>query len=80
MHELDMGGRALGEKVVVSKASNDREIDAAFTAIAQTKVSAMLVGGGKFLKSRRREIVKLAALHKIPAIYTNREHTEVGGS
>jgi putative tryptophan/tyrosine transport system substrate-binding protein len=37
LRELDMGGRALGQKVVVFKASNDREIDAAFTAIAQAR-------------------------------------------
>jgi putative ABC transport system substrate-binding protein len=46
---LDTGSRALGQKVVVFKASNEREIDAAFTAIAQAKVSAMLVGLGEFL-------------------------------
>jgi putative ABC transport system substrate-binding protein len=74
-----MGGRALGQKVVVFKASNDREIDAAFTAIAQAKVNAMLVGLGEFLTSRRRQIVQLAALHKIPAIYALRVHTEAGG-
>jgi putative tryptophan/tyrosine transport system substrate-binding protein len=79
LHELDMGGRALGQKVVVFKASNDREIDAAFTAMVQAKVSAMLVGTGAFLTSRRRQIVGLAALHKIPAIYVTRQHTEAGG-
>ena len=75
LRQLDMGGRALGQKVVVFKASNDREIDAAFTAMAQDKVSAMLVGAGEFLTSRRRQIVQLAALHKIPAIYALRVHT-----
>jgi putative ABC transport system substrate-binding protein len=79
LRELDMGGRALGQKVVVFKASNDREIDAAFTAIAQAKVSAIVVSGGAFLTSRRRQIVQLAALHKIPAIYVERQHTEAGG-
>ena len=79
LRELDMGGRALGQKVVVFKASNDREIDAAFTAIAQAKVSAMLVGLGEFLSSRRSQIVGLAALHKIPAIYIGRQYTEAGG-
>ena len=79
LRELDMGGQALGQKVVVFKARNDREIDAAFTAIAQAKVSAMLVGSGAFLTSRRRQIVQLAALHKIPAIYVTRQHTEAGG-
>src|SRR4029450_266662 len=33
LRELNMGGRALRQKFVVFKASNDREIDAAFTAI-----------------------------------------------
>ena len=74
-----MGSQALGVKIVVFKASNDLEIDAAFTAIAQAKVSVMLVGGGAFLTSRRHQIVGLAALHKIPAIYVAREHAEVGG-
>src|SRR5499433_1487939 len=31
LRELDKGGQALGQKVLVFKASNDREIDAAFT-------------------------------------------------
>jgi ABC-type uncharacterized transport system substrate-binding protein len=79
MRELEMGGRALGEKVVVFKASNDQEIDAAFSAIGQTKVSAMLVGGGAFLTSRRRRIVGSVLLNKIPAIYSGREHAEAGG-
>jgi ABC-type uncharacterized transport system substrate-binding protein len=79
LRELDKGGQALGQKVMVFKARNEREIDAAFTAIAQAKVSAMLVGSGAFLTSRRRQIVQLAALHKIPAIYVERQHTEAGG-
>ena len=79
LHELDMGGRALRQKAVVFKASNDREIDAAFTAIAQAKVGALLVGLGEFLSSRRRQIVQAAALHKIPAIYIGRLYPEVGG-
>src|SRR4029453_4615933 len=40
LRELDKGGQALGQKVLVFKARNEREIDAAFTAIAQAKESA----------------------------------------
>jgi putative ABC transport system substrate-binding protein len=79
LRELDKGGQALGQKVVVFKASNDREIDAAFTAIAQAKVGAMLVGSGAFLTSRRSKIIQMVALHKIPAIYVTRQHAEAGG-
>ena len=39
----------------------------------------MLVGSGAFLRSRDRQIVQLAALHRIPAIYVGRQHTEAGG-
>jgi putative ABC transport system substrate-binding protein len=79
LRELDMGSRVLGQKIMVFKASNDQEIDAAFRAIVQAKVSAMLVVGGEFLTSQRRQIVALAALHKIPAIYVQRPYTEAGG-
>jgi putative ABC transport system substrate-binding protein len=79
LRELKMGSQSLGLKIVIFKASSDLEIDAAFTAIAQARVSVMLVGGGAFLTSRRHQIVGLAELHKIPAIYVAREHTEVGG-
>jgi putative ABC transport system substrate-binding protein len=78
LRQLNLGGRALRQKVVVFK-DNDREIDAAFTAIAQAKVGAMLVGAGAFLTSRRVQIIQSAALHKIPAIYPFRLHTEAGG-
>src|SRR6516165_9876539 len=63
--ELDTSSQALGQKVIVYKASSDREIDAAFAAITQAKVSAMLVGLGAFLTSRRHQIVQLVTLHKI---------------
>jgi putative ABC transport system substrate-binding protein len=79
MRALDMASRALGQKVVIFKARNEREIDAAFTALAQAKTSALLVGTGEFLTSRRHQIIQLAALHKIPAIYVGRLHVEAGG-
>ena len=81
LRELDKGGQALGQKVLIFKVKvNDgRGIDDAFTAMAQAGVSAIVVSGGEFLTSRRRQIVQLAALHRIPAIYVGRQHTEAGG-
>src|SRR5262249_17616361 len=48
-----------------NKTNNDREMDAAFTAIAQAKVSAMLVGGGAFLTSRRHQLVRLTGFELV---------------
>ena len=62
-----------------SKQVTTGEIDAAFTAIAQAKMSAILVGLGAFLSGQRHQIVQLVALQKIPAIYIGRQYPEAGG-
>jgi thiamine pyrophosphate-dependent acetolactate synthase large subunit-like protein len=72
LRELEGAARAIGQKLVVSEVENEREIDAAFSAATQAGISALLVGAGAFLSSRRRQLVRLAALHKIPTVYTQR--------
>ena len=58
----------------------DREIETAFTTLVQRGAGALLAGGtGGFLYSRRERIVALAARHRIPAIYVNRDYVEAGG-
>jgi putative ABC transport system substrate-binding protein len=79
LRELEGAARAIGQKLVVSKVENEREIDAAFSAATQAGISALLVGAGAFLSSRRRQLVRLAALHKIPTVYTLRHDVEAGG-
>ena len=37
------------------------------------------VGNSPFLADRRVQLAQLAARHAVPAIYQDREHTEVGG-
>ncbi len=74
----DATGR-LNLKLVVLNASTEREIDTAFTNIAQQQVSAVVVGSDPFLFSRREQIVGLASRHAIPAIYSNREFVTEGG-
>jgi len=57
--------RAKGVTLVVLKARNDSEIEAAF---AQLNADALLVGSDAFLFSRRAQLGALAARHAIPAI------------
>jgi putative ABC transport system substrate-binding protein len=60
-------------------ASNNREVDRAFDGLLQKRADALLVSPNNFLDSRRVQIVTLAALHRLPAIYGGRRYAEIGG-
>ena len=77
--EVEAAGRSLGRKLLIVKASNEREIDAAFSTIVQSGAGALYIGAGAFFASQRRRLVELAARHAIPAIYSLRDAVEIGG-
>jgi putative tryptophan/tyrosine transport system substrate-binding protein len=71
---------AMGLQIVVLKASNGTEIEAAFAAMSQSKVGALLVGADPlFDNSGRDQLIVLAARHAIPAIYDWRDVAAAGG-
>ena len=70
---------AVGATIDVVRASDSREIDAAFAALVRNRADALLVGTDPFLYSRRVQLATLAARHAIPTIYPVRENAEVGG-
>ena len=76
---LDTAARRMGMQIQVYNASTIREIDAAFTALVNERPDALFVGISPFLLDRRVQLAQLAARHAIPAIYSEREHVEVGG-
>jgi putative ABC transport system substrate-binding protein len=71
--------RAIGSEVRFFKASAEREIDEAFTAIAQFKPDALLVSGDPILNFQRAQIIPLVARNALPAIYEGRAFAEAGG-
>jgi putative tryptophan/tyrosine transport system substrate-binding protein len=70
---------AIGLKINVLKASTDREIDAAFASLVQTRTGALLVGGDIFVNNRIERLIELAARHAIPTMYGSREFVVAGG-
>jgi putative tryptophan/tyrosine transport system substrate-binding protein len=79
LRDVEAAARVLGIQLIVLKASTDREIDVAFTTIAQQSGAALLVGVDPFFNERRDHIVALAARHAIPAIGSFREFAVAGG-
>jgi ABC-type uncharacterized transport system substrate-binding protein len=77
--ELEAASRTIGQRLFVAKASNDAELDAAFTALAQQQIRALLVAADPYFDTRRERIVAFAAQHRLPAMYQFREYAAAGG-
>jgi putative ABC transport system substrate-binding protein len=77
--DMQAAARALGQEIYILKATNDGEIDAAFTALVQHGARALLVGADPFFNTRRDKLIALAASHAVPTIYNWREYTVAGG-
>ena len=77
--EMQRPARSLGLKLIVLKASTERELDTAFATLAQQGVGALLVVNDPCFPSRRELLVALAARHAIPASYSDRADTVAGG-
>jgi putative ABC transport system substrate-binding protein len=69
----------LGQQVLVLNASSGEELDAAFVAIAQQQVAALLVASDSFFFDRRERLVALVARQLIPAVYYLRAFPQAGG-
>jgi putative tryptophan/tyrosine transport system substrate-binding protein len=55
------------------------ELDGAFTRMATQRIGGLLVGADGLLLAQRARLAELALKHRIPAMYSFREHAEAGG-
>ena len=70
---------AVGQQLVVLRASTEGDIDAAFATLAEKKVGALLVATSPFYVTRADHLIALAARHALPTIYFRREIANAGG-
>ena len=77
--EAETAASAMKRDIIVATASTDNEIDAAIDGLAHAGAGALLVAQDVFFNSRRLQLTTLAAKHKLPAIYNQREYVEIGG-
>jgi putative tryptophan/tyrosine transport system substrate-binding protein len=62
-------GHSVGVEVVVFYAGTAGEIDSAFETMVQQRVQAVMVSPDAYLNTRSDQIISLAKLHALPAIY-----------
>ena len=77
--EARAAASTIGQQIEVLYVSSDREIESAFTTLVQRGAGTLLAGFGPFMLSHRERITALAALHRIPAIYSVRDYVAAGG-
>ena len=77
--DIRAAASTMKKDIEVLIASTGRDIDAAFSNLAQKPVDALLVGPSLLNNNRRVQLITLAAYHKVPAIYSFRESAEAGG-
>src|SRR5262249_37565274 len=79
IRDVQAAARAMGLELRMFNAATPGEIDAAFAAMRDERVDALLVGTDPFLVLQQQEIVAGAARLAIPAIYPFRNFPESGG-
>jgi putative ABC transport system substrate-binding protein len=79
VRDLQAAAHTLGLELDLLRASTDREIDAAFAALAQLGVGGLVISADSFLFSRKEQLAALAARAAMPAIFGFREFTASGG-
>jgi ABC-type uncharacterized transport system substrate-binding protein len=77
--EAEEAGRAIGRRVLIVKASSEREFNAAFATMVSAGAGAVLVGGGPVFLNQRRRLAALTVRNGLPAIYVARAYADVGG-
>jgi putative ABC transport system substrate-binding protein len=71
--------KAKGVGLLILKAANDKEIDAAFETAVTSKAGGLIVAADPFFDTRRQQLVATAARTKVPTIYFENEFSIAGG-
>jgi putative tryptophan/tyrosine transport system substrate-binding protein len=79
LKDMQEAARSIGVQLQIFNASTDPEIDAAFEAVAQQHIRGLVVAADTLFVTHRDRLVGLAARHGVPAIYSLREFTALGG-
>src|SRR5262245_12075605 len=80
LRDVTAAASAMGMQIVqVANAGTSHEINAAFDAFARGRPDLLFVGLDAYLNNRRAQLVTLAARHALPAVFSNRDFTEIGG-
>ena len=77
--KVESAARLLGLGITRLEVRVADDIEAAFEAAAKDRVQALLTLSSPLFNSQKQRIINLAAGHRLPAMYEDREFAEAGG-
>jgi ABC-type uncharacterized transport system substrate-binding protein len=79
VNDVQEAARAVGQQLLILRASSEEEIEAAFATAAERRAGALLVAADPYMFSQRERLVAFAARYAIAAIYEAHEYATAGG-
>jgi putative ABC transport system substrate-binding protein len=70
---------ALGIELRLLDVRNREDLERAFATAVAERVDALVIGNDTVTQTNRRQVVELAARHRLPAMYLAREFVDAGG-
>ena len=79
IRDAQAGARSKGVQLSTLNASNDGEIETAFSEFGKMQSDGLIVAADPFFDTRREQLPAAAARYKVPTIYFEPEFSTVGG-
>src|SRR5215468_3753581 len=77
--DVQEAARGMNLKLHILHAATEETLGTAFATFTERRTDGLLVGADPYFNSRRNLVVALAARHRIPAMYEQREFALAGG-
>ena len=79
MTATEAAARALGLRLQVLRAGRPEELPGAFQAVRKTGAEALIVLASGFFNTQRRQLIDLAARHRLVTVWEHRDFADDGG-
>ena len=76
---VQAAAQSLGLELHVLNVSTERDLDAVFANLVQLRAGGLVISGGQFFNSRRKQLAALALRHAVPTIFPYRDLAATGG-
>ena len=79
LKDIEIIARSLRVEILSLEAEEPAHIDQAFQAASRKRADALMIDGGGFVTAHQKQIIELAARHRLPTMYPNSRFVEAGG-